>query len=115
MTAIEPDINFIVRNLCGAAIMVVSVVVSGVALHEISHTLGIGTHPQWGNFVEDGKWTGKHALAQLKEFDGEDAVLHADRQHFWPYGLNYDKGSNEENDQRFLKMVAAFQKDLGID
>jgi hypothetical protein len=86
-----------------------------VALHEISHTLGIGNHPQWGSFVEDGKWTGKHGIAQLKEFDGKDAVLYADRQHFWPYGLNYDKGSSEENDLRFIKMVEAFRKDLGID
>ncbi len=86
-----------------------------VALHEISHTLGIGTHPRWQGLIKDGKWTGKHAVAQLREFDGDDAVLHADRQHFWPYGLNFDKESNPEADLRFIKMVAAFRKDLGID
>lgn len=85
-----------------------------VALHEISHTLGIGTHPDWQKFIKDGKWTGKHAVAQLKAFDGPDAVLHADRQHFWPYGLNFDKESNAEADLRFIKMVEAFRKDLGI-
>jgi hypothetical protein len=85
-----------------------------VALHEISHTLGIGTHAEWSRHVKDGKWTGKHALKQLREFDGPDAVLHADRMHFWPYGLNYDNESSAEADLRFVKMVAAFRKDMGI-
>ena len=85
-----------------------------VALHEIGHTLGIGTHPDWQSHIEDGKWTGKHAIKQLQEFDGPDAVLHADRQHFWPYGLNFDNESSLTNDLRFVKMVEAFRKDLGI-
>ena len=85
-----------------------------VALHEISHTLGIGTHPEWQKNIEEGRWTGKHAVKQLREFDGPDAVLHADRQHFWPYGLNFDNESSPVNDVRFVKMVEAFRKDLGI-
>lgn len=85
-----------------------------VALHEIGHTLGIGTHPDWQKNIKDGKWTGKHALKQLREFDGEKAELHADRMHFWPYGLNFDNESSPENDLRFVKMVTAFRKDLGI-
>ena len=85
-----------------------------VALHEIGHTLGIGTHPDWQKNIKDGLWTGKHALAQLREFDGADAALHADRMHFWPYGLNYDNESSPEKDLRFVKMVAAFRKDLGM-
>jgi len=84
-----------------------------VALHEIAHTLGIGQHPNWGKNIEDGKWTGKHALAQLREFDGPEAVLHADRQHFWPYGLNQDHESNPVADLRFIKMVEAMRKDMG--
>ena len=85
-----------------------------VALHEIAHTLGIGTHPAWQEHVKDGQWTGKHALRQLREFDGPDAVLHADRMHFWPYGLNYDNESSPENDLRFVKMSAALRKDMGL-
>jgi hypothetical protein len=85
-----------------------------VALHEIAHTLGIGTHPEWQSHIKDGKWTGRHALKQLREFDGPDAVLHADRMHFWPYGLNFDNESSRTNDLRFVKMVEAFRKDLGI-
>jgi hypothetical protein len=85
-----------------------------VALHEIAHTLGIGTHPEWQANIKDGKWTGRHAIKQLREFDGPAAVLYADRMHFWPYGLNFDQESSPENDLRFVKMLTAFRKDLGI-
>jgi hypothetical protein len=85
-----------------------------VALHEISHTLGIGTHENWQKNIKDGRWTGKHGLAQLREFDGEEAVLNADRMHFWPYGLNYDNESDEVKDVRHVKMVAAMRKDMGL-
>ena len=85
-----------------------------VALHEIGHTLGVGQHPKWRELIKDGKWTGEHALAQLREFDGPDAVLHADRQHFWPYGLNFDREGSPENFVRHVKMVHAFRRDMGI-
>lgn len=84
-----------------------------VALHEIAHTLGIGTHEKWQENIKDGLWTGKYALEQLREFDGKDAVLHADRQHFWPYGLNQDSESSPTNDLRHIKMVEAIRKDMG--
>jgi hypothetical protein len=85
-----------------------------VALHEIAHTLGVGTHPRWRGNIKDGKWTGRHALRQLREFDGADAILYADKMHFWPYGLNFDKESSPENDLRFVKMVAALREDMEI-
>ncbi|MEO5715117.1 MAG: hypothetical protein ABIT37_16685 [Luteolibacter sp.] len=85
-----------------------------VALHEIAHTLGIGTHPNWQKNIKDGIWTGKNANEQLKEFDGKDAVLHADRMHFWPYGLNFDNESDKEKDLRHIRMVEAMRKDMGI-
>lgn len=85
------------------------------ALHEIGHTLGVGTTRQWRQLLVDGKWTGEHANALLKEFDGPDAIVKGDRQHFWPYGLNFDKESSPENDVRHVKMVAAFRIDMGLD
>ncbi len=85
------------------------------ALHELGHVLGVGTYQKWNELMVDGKWTGPHALAQLRAFDGPDAVLHGDRQHFWPYGLNYEKESSPENDRRHVLMVAAFRRDMGID
>ncbi len=84
------------------------------AMHEIAHTLGIGTHPGWSHFAKDGKWTGPAAISQLKAFDGPNATLHCDHQHFWPYGLNYDNESSPTNDVRHVRMVLAFRKDLGI-
>ncbi|MFD0893936.1 hypothetical protein KBB96_10975 [Luteolibacter ambystomatis] len=83
-----------------------------VTLHEMGHTLGIGTHGNWQKNIKDGLWTGKHALAQLKEFDGPDAVLHADRMHFWPYGMNYDNEASDVNYLRHVKMVVAMCKDM---
>ncbi len=59
------------------------------ALHEISHTVGIGTTTQYHRLTVNGQFIGKHALAQLRAITGDDhAILHADTWHFWPYGLN---------------------------
>lgn len=85
-----------------------------VALHELGHVLGIGQHWRWNEFIKDGKWTGEHALKQLREFDGPEATLGADRMHFWPYGLNYDTEWSAEAARRHVLMVAAFRRDLGI-
>ena len=85
-----------------------------VALHELGHCMGIGTYRNWRNMIKDGIWQGEHANKLLKEFDGPDAVLHADRQHFWPYGLNFDKESSPENDIRHVRMVQAMRLDMGI-
>jgi hypothetical protein len=86
-----------------------------VALHEIGHTLGIGTTLQWRRGLSDGKWTGEHGLAQLRAFDGPDAILKADRMHFWPYGLNYDREWSDDAAVRHVKLVAALRKDMGIE
>ena len=59
------------------------------ALHEISHTVGIGTTPPYHRLTVDERFVGKHALAQLRAITGEEhLILHADTWHFWPYGLN---------------------------
>jgi hypothetical protein len=85
------------------------------ALHELAHILGVGTYRSWPRFVVDGKWTGKYAQAQLRALDGPDAVLHADRQHFWPYGLNYDReGTTAEQFRRNVLMVLALRADMGL-
>ena len=84
------------------------------ALHEIAHTLGVGTQGRYHALLKDGKWTGEGANALLKTFDGPDAVLKGDRQHFWPYGLNFETESSPEKDRRHVKMVAALRADMGI-
>jgi hypothetical protein len=85
-----------------------------VALHEISHTLGVGTTRRWREMLVDGKWTGEHANALLREFDGPDAILKGDRQHFWPYGLNYDREAGGNAIERHVRLVEALRRDMGI-
>ncbi len=84
------------------------------ALHEISHTLGVGTHWNWNNNRSGNTWTGEHAVRQLRHFDGPDAHLSADAQHFWPYGLNQNNEDGAINRVRHIKMVAAMRRDMGI-
>ena len=85
-----------------------------VCMHEICHTVGIGTSPDWGNLVEKGVFKGERATKQLREITGDkDAVVHADRMHFWPYGLNFDKEVQSEADLvNHCKMVEAIYEDL---
>lgn len=82
-----------------------------VAMHEISHTLGIGTYWSW----TDGGWWGPAANARIKLYEGQNAGIGTGGSHFWPYGLNYD---NEDTSQvareRHCKMVAAMRWDMGI-
>lgn len=85
-----------------------------VALHEISHTLGVGTYWNWDPKVSGGKWTGARALARLALFDGAGAAINSDGTHFWPYGLNYDYEDSASIRVRHIKMVSALRWDMGI-
>lgn len=62
----------------------------GTAMHEIAHTIGIGTTAEYKALIVDGVYTGKQATSVLKEIDGSTAVLKGDAQHFWPYGINFE-------------------------
>lgn len=85
-----------------------------VALHEISHTLGVGTVAAWNSNRSGSAWSGSRANARLAVFDGTGAVLNCDSIHFWPYGLNYDSEDGTTNRVRHIKMVAALRWDMGI-
>lgn len=85
-----------------------------VALHEISHTLGVGTDTQWDTKISSGKWTGTFALNRVKLFDGPSATVGCDGAHFWPYGLNFDTEDGTTNRVRHIKMVAALRRDMGL-
>ncbi|MCG8619219.1 MAG: hypothetical protein MI802_23605, partial [Desulfobacterales bacterium] len=84
------------------------------ALHEISHTLGIGTHRKWKQMLKDGAWTGPRANALVKQFNGPKAVIRGDRSHFWPYGMNYAKEDGAENYVRHVLIVQALCQDMGL-
>jgi hypothetical protein len=85
-----------------------------VCLHEISHTVGIGTSAEWAKLVVDGVFTGEKATALVRKLAGDkNAVLHADRMHFWPYGLNFDSEAKSEDDfVNHCKMVEAICEDM---
>jgi len=85
-----------------------------VALHEISHTLGVGTVSAWNNNRSGNTWTGTFATNRVKLFNGPSATLSADNAHFWPYGLNYDSEDSTINRVRHIKMVSALRRDMNI-
>ncbi|TAE76962.1 MAG: hypothetical protein EAZ65_08170 [Verrucomicrobia bacterium] len=85
-----------------------------VALHEISHTLGVGQVAAWNSNRSGNTWTGTFANNRVKLFNGASATLSADTQHFWPYGLNYDSEDGATNRVRHVKMVSAMRRDMGI-
>ncbi len=84
------------------------------ALHETSHTLGVGTTWQWGANLSGGIWIGPSGAAQIHALDGAAANINSDGTHFWPYGLNYDNEGSTENYRRHVLMMAAFRRDMGI-
>ncbi|WP_437499083.1 hypothetical protein [Sorangium sp. So ce1099] len=85
------------------------------AMHEISHTLGVGSR-EFGALVVDGIFTGSEATSQLRAITGNESdVLHADNQHFWPYGLNYTTEVKTADDLvNHCKIVVAIRADLGF-
>ena len=84
------------------------------ALHEIAHTVGIGTTGEYGQLIVDGNFTGPMATAILRELTGDpEAVLHGDSQHFWPYGLNYASEYTSDDDYVYhCKIVNAMYQDM---
>ena len=91
-------------------------------MHEISHTVGVGTASNWQSFLvtPDGGgtrvWTGTNATAELRDITGVPTeVLYGDNQHFWPYGLNYASEVKSEADLiNHCRMVMALRKDMGM-
>ncbi|HEY7089194.1 MAG TPA: LamG-like jellyroll fold domain-containing protein [Tepidisphaeraceae bacterium] len=77
-----------------------------VAMHEMGHYLGSGTYGT--------PWDGPRGEALIDQFDGIEAYLQGDTQHFWPYGLNYDSEGSEINKQRQVAMIYAERADMGI-
>ena len=85
----------------------------GTAMHEMAHTMGMGTTDAYRAMFKDGVFLGEKAQAVLKEIDGPDAVLKGDSQHFWPYGLNYKSEVHSEQDLiNHAKIVDAMYQDI---
>jgi autotransporter-associated beta strand protein len=77
-----------------------------VTMHEMSHYLGTGTYGT--------PWDGVRGEALIDQFDGLEAALNGDTQHYWPYGLNYDSEGAEINKQRHVALLYAMRADMGI-
>lgn len=86
------------------------------SMHEIGHTLGVGTAPNWSKLSVDGDFNGDAATTQLRAITGKaDDVVHSDTQHFWPYGLNYESEAKSTADLvNHCLMVTAIHEDLGL-
>lgn len=86
------------------------------AMHEIGHTLGVGTYSGWSSKLSNGVWTGSAANTVLRSITGDQsAAVHGDSQHFWPYGLNYTSEVTGTGDLiNHCKIVAGLRKDMGL-
>lgn len=81
------------------------------ALHEIAHTIGVGTSSGWSRLGGSGTWTGAQATALVRQFDGASAKISTGGGHFWPYGLNYDNEFSNTAADRHVRIVAAMVRD----
>ncbi|MFJ6388102.1 hypothetical protein ACIQJT_10935 [Streptomyces sp. NPDC091972] len=81
------------------------------ALHEIAHTIGVGTNPGWSSLGGSGTWTGAQATALVRQYDGSSAKLSTGGGHFWPYGLNHENESSGTAADRHVRIVAAMVRD----
>lgn len=83
------------------------------AMHEIAHTLGVGTSGKWSSLFANNVYIGANGAAAIKEITGDStAQIKGDSTHFWPYGLNYT--SEVKSDQDLInhcKIVEAMKKD----
>ncbi|KAK0390508.1 hypothetical protein NLU13_0012 [Sarocladium strictum] len=79
------------------------------ALHEISHTLGLGLSGGWYSNCGSGNWP--TALPLLRSWDGPGAVINCGGSHIWPYGLNYDNEWSDQNAERHCLLVNAMIDD----
>jgi hypothetical protein len=81
------------------------------ALHEIAHTIGVGTSSGWSTLGGSGTWTGAQATALVRQFDGSSAKISTGGGHFWPYGLNYENEMSGTAADRHVQIVAAMVRD----
>lgn len=84
------------------------------AMHEMAHTIGVGTTNEYRSLIQNGVFTGQHATAMLHQITGKTTdTLYGDTQHFWPYGLNYASEVKSSNDLiNHCKIVNAIYQDL---
>lgn len=75
------------------------------ALHEIAHTLGVGTSAGFTSNCDANNWP--TATPLLQSFDGDDASISCGGGHFWPYGLNYETEMSDTDADRHVQLINA--------
>lgn len=79
------------------------------AMHEISHTLGIGQTAAFDRKCAANDWASATRL--LRTWDGASARINCGGGHIWPYGLNYDNEWSETNANRHVQLINAMLAD----
>lgn len=80
---------------------------TGTALHEMGHTIGVGTHSMWygpssplRETGSSGAWLGENANHVVKFISNDpNEYLRGDSVHMWPYGIN---GASEDTGSELL-------------
>ncbi|NQX16627.1 hypothetical protein [Rathayibacter sp. VKM Ac-2857] len=85
--------------------------VEGTALHEISHTVGVGVTGAFYDKCSTGIWSGPQATALVKSWDGPEAELRCAGIHIYPYGLNFDNEFSELAFERHVEVTEAMIAD----
>lgn len=90
------------------------------AMHEVAHTLGVGYSP-WLELTRNDRWIGPNVDAFMKALPEQERdpdnysqrdYITADRQHFWPYGLNQaSEHQSEWSLINHVRIVAMMQLD----
>jgi len=83
--------------------------VEGTAMHEMAHTVGVGTSTGFNQNCQNNGWFSAQAL--LRTWDGPNATLNCAGYHFYPYGLNYSNEFSELNFERHAKLVQSMLSD----
>lgn len=79
------------------------------ALHEISHTLGVGQTAGFTANCDAGNWPTANKL--VESFDGSGTTIACGGSHFWPYGLNYEDEMSDTNADRHVQIINAMLTD----
>jgi hypothetical protein len=85
-----------------------------VALHEMGHTVGMGTYWRYGELIAGGVWGGFYGRKLAIEMGGYADGIHGDGHAIWPWGLNYDNEDNFMDRIKHVRIMAAIRCDMGI-
>ncbi len=90
-----------------------------VTLHEICHTMGMGTYtgsPSYSSLIAGGVWQGFYARKRAIEMGSPYADgLHGDGHAVWPWAMNYDSEDSSYMERiKCVRSQAVLRCDMGI-